>query len=231
MLITSYKHTVGFTPLEHAPRLALLEMKTRCEPSRSLTGFTLLETMVAIALLLAVLVGPVTLISHALFSSLFSRNNLIANNLAQEGIELMRAVRDNNILCATLGGTMNWDTNPNGPPPVFLGYYELDPTQSMSLTCGVSTISTPMPIRRTVTTCNTPLRVDIDGTYNYLTGTLTGFTRCVWVCSPPNAAPCSVAADGDIPSSDQMEIISVVSWTERGAPKNITLRDRLYNWP
>ena len=193
-------------------------------------GFTLVETLIAIALLLAVLVGPITLIAHSLFSTSFSRNNLIANNLAQEGIELIRAVRDNNILCATLGGTMAWDDNPNGPPPKLLSYYELDPTQSIGLTCGTDTISTPMLIKRSLATCNMPLLVDLGGIYNYLVGSPAGFTRCGRVCSPPNSAPCSASADADIPINDQMEIISTVSWVERGASKSITLRDRVYRW-
>ena len=197
-------------------------------------GFTLVETLVAIALLLAVLVGPITLIAQSLFSTSFSRNNLIANNLAQEGIELIRAVRDNNILCVTRGGTMAWDDNPNGPPPKLLGHYELDPTQSMNLTCGTDLISTPRPVRRNpASTCNTPILVNNDGEYNYLVGTPTGFTRCVQVCSPPNSAPCSAVADTAVPAipfNDQMEIISIVSWIERGAAKSVTLTDRLYRW-
>lgn len=195
-------------------------------------GFTLVETLVAVALLLAVLVGPITLIAHSLFSVSFSRNDLIANNLAQEGIELIRAVRDNNILCIARGGTVTWDDNPNLPPPKLLGHYELDPTQDINLTCGSNTISTPRPLRRnTQATCNTPILVDGNGVYNYVAGTESIFTRCVRICSPPNAAPCSAAADGDIPNNDQMEIISTVSWIERGAPRSVTLRDRLYRWP
>lgn len=198
-------------------------------------GFTLIETLVAIALLLAVLVGPITLIAHSLFSTSFSRNDLIANNLAQEGIELVRAVRDNNILCITLGSTpldsSEWDHNPNGPPPKLLSYYELDPTQSIDLTCGGDTISTPRPLRRnTLASCNTQILIDSDGTYNYVAGIASGFIRCVTICSPPNSAPCSIAVDTDIPNNDQMEVISTVSWTERGVPKSVTLRDRLYKW-
>lgn len=198
--------------------------------SKDKIGFTLVETLVAIALLLAVLVGPITLIARSLFSTSFSRNSLIANHLAQEGIELIRAVRDNNIICATRGGTMDWNDNPDGPPPKLLDYYELDATQSVGLTCGADIISTPMPIRRNLATCDTPILVDIDGVYNYVAGSPAGFTRCVRVCSPTNAAPCSTATDADIPTDDQMEIISTVSWVERGAVKNVSLRDRLYRW-
>lgn len=199
-----------------------------------LIGFTLVETLVAMAVLLAVLVGPITLIAHGLFSASFSRNRLIASNLAQEGIELVRAVRDNNMLCIALGPTPNntsgWDNNPSGPPPKLLDYFEIEAFDVQVLTCGGFSIQTPRPIRRNASTCNTPIRINSNGIYTYTSGTPTGFTRCVQVCSPPNAAPCSTVADADIPNNDQMEIISTVSWMEHGSPKNITLRDRLYRW-
>lgn len=198
-----------------------------------------METLVAMAILLAVLVGPVTLIAHGLFSAPFSRNRLIASNLAQEGIELVRAVRDNNMLCISLGATPNdtsgWDNNPSGPPPKLLDYYEIDSFDVFLLTCGGFSIQTPRPIRKNASTCNTPIRINSNSIYTYTSGTPTGFTRCVRICSPPNAAPCSLVAnpapaDADIPNNDQMEVISTVSWTERGASKSVTLRDRLYRW-
>ena len=192
-------------------------------------GFTLIETLVAVAILIGVIVGPVSLISHSLFSSSFSRNDLVAYNLAQEGIELFRAIRDNNILCASLGGATPWNTNPNGGGP-FHGYHEIDVVNQANLSCGSDLINTPLPTTRTVSTCNTPLRADSNGLYSYAAGTLLNVTRCVIVCSPPNAAPCSVAADSDVPSDKQMEVISTVSWIERGTPKSVTLRDRLYDW-
>ena len=192
-------------------------------------GFTLIETVVAVAILIAAIVGPVTLIAHSLFSASFSRNDLIGTNLAQEGIEFFRAVRDNNILCASLGGTMDWRKDPSSGGPL-IGFYEIDPVSTIALSCGSRSINTPLPIQRTAATCVTPIRVDANGLYSYVGGTPSGMTRCVRVCSPPTAAPCSAAANGDIPASDQMEIISTVSWSERGTAKSITIRSRLYNW-
>ena len=212
-------------------RISLLQkiIKPRQPTSCHMRGFTLIETVVAVAILIAAIVGPVTLIAHSLFSASFSRNDLIGTNLAQEGIELFRAVRDNNILCASLGGTMNWRKDPSGGGPL-IGYYEIDPVSTTALSCGSGSINTPMPSARTFLTCNMPIKIDANGLYSYVSGTPSGMTRCVRVCSPPNAAPCSAAANGDIPASDQMEIISTVSWSERGTAKSVTLRTRLYNW-
>ena len=191
-------------------------------------GFTLIETLVAVAVLMGAIVGPVALIRHSLFSTSFSRNDLIANNLAQEGIELFRVIRDNNILCASLGGVTAWNVIPDGSGSS--GYYEVDAVSSVNLACGAGSINAPLPLSRTALTCNTPLQADVNGLYSYDPGTATNFTRCIRTCSPPDAVPCTATPDSDIQGIDQMEIISTVSWTERDVAKSVTLRDRLYNW-
>lgn len=61
-------------------------------------GFTLVETMVAIAILAIALVGPFVAIQHSLTASYIARDELIASSLAQEGMEYIRSVRDNNYL-------------------------------------------------------------------------------------------------------------------------------------
>lgn len=62
------------------------------------TGFTLLETLVAISILVTAIVGPLTLAAQTIRSQQVAKDNLIAANLAQEGIELIRNYRSNNVL-------------------------------------------------------------------------------------------------------------------------------------
>lgn len=185
----------------------------------------MIETIVAVALLIGAVVGPIALITHALYSAPFSRNNVIAYNLAQEGIELMRTVRDDVVICHTLGAVDLSSLGSLAP-----NYFEFDALDTTTITCGPQTITVPKPTQRTAATCNTPVRVTGTGEYTYTTGIATNFTRCVRACTPPNAAPCNGAADGDIPALEQGDIISTVSWMERGVLKRYTLRDRLYNW-
>lgn len=61
-------------------------------------GFTLLETTIAIAILVAAIIGPMALSSQSIRSASVARNNIIASNLAQEGIELVKNIRLNNRL-------------------------------------------------------------------------------------------------------------------------------------
>lgn len=60
-------------------------------------GFTLVETLVAIAVLMIAVAGPLSIANRALTSALYSRDQSIASNLAQESMEIIKNIRDNNI--------------------------------------------------------------------------------------------------------------------------------------
>lgn len=59
-------------------------------------GFTLIETFVAITILLITVLGPMSLMSNALKNSRYIKDEIIATHLAQEGVELMIDQRNNN---------------------------------------------------------------------------------------------------------------------------------------
>ena len=59
-------------------------------------AFTLIETLVAISVLLLALTGPLTIAANALNSAYYARDQVIASYLAQEGLEYVRAKRDEN---------------------------------------------------------------------------------------------------------------------------------------
>lgn len=61
-------------------------------------GFTLIETLVAISLLTISIVAPMTLTSQSLTAAYYARDQITAFNLAQEGLEAVRALRDGQVL-------------------------------------------------------------------------------------------------------------------------------------
>lgn len=65
---------------------------------RAMRGFTLIETMVAVSLLSVAIVAPMALTTQSLTSAFYARDQVTAFNLAQEGIEAVRAIRDGQIL-------------------------------------------------------------------------------------------------------------------------------------
>lgn len=128
-------------------------------------GFSLIETMVAITVLVMVITGPITLAANSLKSASVARNNFIAANLAQEGVELIRLYRTNNVI---QGRSWLDDILPPGPSECVsgLGCYIDSKTVTLGKCTGVS-----CPV----------LRIDSLGMYNYSTGTNTIFIRTIHI--------------------------------------------------
>jgi Tfp pilus assembly protein PilV len=61
-------------------------------------GFTLLETFVAIAILMLSITGPLTLSQKSLIAAQYSRDRIVSYYLAQDAVEYVRFVRDSEAL-------------------------------------------------------------------------------------------------------------------------------------
>lgn len=61
-------------------------------------GFSLLETTIAIAIMVSAILGPMGISSQSIRSASLARNTITASNLAQEGLELVKVYRHNNII-------------------------------------------------------------------------------------------------------------------------------------
>jgi len=59
-------------------------------------GFTLVETLVAISVLVVAIVVPLRVITQSLKSATFTREKITATHIAQEGLELMNAAYNMN---------------------------------------------------------------------------------------------------------------------------------------
>tara|TARA_B100000508_G_scaffold141011_1_gene145046 strand:+ start:10650 stop:11240 length:591 start_codon:yes stop_codon:yes gene_type:complete len=68
----------------------------------SQSGFSLVETLVAITILLLVIIGPMTISMNTSRSTSFASEQVVAFFLAQEGIEIAQKARDDLILNAFL---------------------------------------------------------------------------------------------------------------------------------
>ena len=121
-------------------------------------GFSLLETTIAVAILVAAIVGPLSLSSQSIKTASLARNNTIVTNLAQEGLELIRNYRSNNVLEGR-----SWTAGMN--------------TCSSANGCRIDAVD--LDIRNCTATCDL-LKFDTDlHVYNYDTGSDSIFTRVI----------------------------------------------------
>lgn len=81
----------GFIPLE---KNRCKRLKSRQETQRSLTGFTLIETLVSVGILALIIGASVTLGNLATRGTVLGIDRTQAYNLAQEANELIREIRD-----------------------------------------------------------------------------------------------------------------------------------------
>lgn len=61
-------------------------------------GFTLVETLVSLAIFTSAIVGMIVITSQGINDTVYAKNKLIATALSQEGIELVRNIRDTSLL-------------------------------------------------------------------------------------------------------------------------------------
>lgn len=69
-------------------------------------GFTIIEVIVAIFVIVTGFVGVLSLVTQTVSSATYSKDKLIAAYLAQEGIEIVRNIRDTNWISG-----VGWDTD------------------------------------------------------------------------------------------------------------------------
>jgi type II secretory pathway pseudopilin PulG len=74
-------------------------------------GFTIVETLVAVAILMISIAGPLVVANQSLKAAQYAKNQSIATFLAQETIEYIKNIKNNN---STNGvGLANWLLTPN----------------------------------------------------------------------------------------------------------------------
>lgn len=119
------------------------------------SGFTIVETLVAITILMIAIAGPLSIASKSLNAALVARNQLIASYLAQESMEVIKNIRDNSLA--------------NGQP--FLAGFTAGSCTS-GQPCNASAVDSPKIVSGAAS-----LNRNTSNQYTRGAGTYTGFTR------------------------------------------------------
>ncbi len=179
-------------------------------------GFTLIETLVAVLILVSAIMGPLTIASRGLSTALVAKDQTTAYYLAQDAVEYVRFARDTNRLKG-----FNWLTGNSALPSAVL-----TPCVSAdgSAECYFDSLANS-PAQPTVcedATCSQhPLYYDPSNYYfNYNTNNLkTVFTRTVSIQTPVGG------------NTDEASLTVTVSWSDLpGLTHTITVREDIFNW-
>jgi prepilin-type N-terminal cleavage/methylation domain-containing protein len=73
-------------------------------------GFTMIEMLVAVFILVFAVSGPLVFVAQSLQSAFYARDQVTAFYLTQETVELIKSIRDNNALDSTCGAAADWLT-------------------------------------------------------------------------------------------------------------------------
>ncbi len=179
-------------------------------------AFTLVETLIAVSLLAVAIVAPMSLTTQSLSSAYYARDQMTAFHLAQEAMESVRAVRDENILAnqADLLATI-----PPGNQP-----FVIDSRDNQMTICDKGSPA-ECPYLRTPVSASAPAFYayrDFDSNEDIYTipvgWTDTRFRR-------------TIKAEMLAGTNDEMRITVTVAW-KTGAYKErtITMRENLYRW-
>lgn len=170
-------------------------------------GFSLLESMVAITILLVAVVGPLSTIGNSLSQIYIARDQMVAINLAQEGIEAVRQIRDSNMIKGwNLGDTTTnpWNATIDSTDKFYTIDVSSDPLLRDCSPCSTSSASVPF------------LKQDSEGRYGGATGIDSRFRRVLKAES----------VDG---SPNEIKITSTVFWkTSGGTEKRIDVTESLF---
>lgn len=175
----------------------------------STKGFTLIETMVAVTILTLAVAGPLVTANRALVAARTAHDQLIASYLAQEGVEYVRAVRDNAFLAPYPGNTdAAW-------PDFLAATVQCDATGNPTRACTLDPESGLSISSCTIGSCG-PLFLRSDGMYNQQgSGEQTIFARAI---------------QRFYVSDTEQKVVSTVTWSFHGTPYTVSSTVHLTPW-
>ena len=173
-------------------------------------GFTLLEVIGAIFVISVGVAGVINIVPQIISNTTLNTSKLTAAYLTQEGVEIVRNVRDGNWLEAhNRGDSTSWSE----------GLLNCGSGCEADYFC--TTIEDPIPSDPAGHNCfelygaGNILKFSSDDGYNYLTGSDTRFKRKI-----------TITQEG----TDALVVTVEVSWNEKGKSYKISSQEKLYQW-
>jgi Tfp pilus assembly protein PilV len=182
------------------------------------TGYSLVEVLVAISILMISIIGPITIAAKSLQSAQYARQQNTAFFLAQEGITMMNTLRNNGALDAYTNASVDaWDWSNTSLP----AYATLAPCFTAA-GCGMdfrdsSLFSNIVSCSSSATAC-TLLFDPTAGraSYQYVQGDASPYTRVIKM---------------SFITANEIKVESTVTWASKilNSTQSVTLGTSLFN--
>jgi Tfp pilus assembly protein PilV len=195
----------------------------RLNSFKSQQGQSLLELIVAIGVIVAGVLGTLTLIIATIQAGKEGSNRIIAQNLAREGIEIVRSIRDGNAMDPV---SPVWDEGLTGGT-------------TATLVVNLPNNDTPTSLSFNHNWSDDAAQIKQSGIH-YLQGTADtaiNFYRMIKlsaICRASGGIETIVSANtsgNDCPEEEVgLQVISEVHWPNATGAKSMVLEERLYNW-
>ncbi len=163
-------------------------------------GQVLIESIVSISLVTVGLLGILTLLSNSIAFNRGVTSRFVATYLAAEGVEVIKNIEDAN--------------HTTIPPSAWNRYLDTDGSYELQY----DSVPGPGSSLKLLPTefSSSPLLFDPStGIYSYISGDPTGFTRTIKILNL---------------SSDEIQVNSIVRWSDKGENKEVNLEDHFFNW-
>lgn len=168
------------------------------------SGISILEVVVAIMIITMGMVGVLSLVIQNVEAQYINKNILMASGLAQEGLELVRNIRDLNWLTSGVDPANDWKRNIVGD-----GTYTMDYRGLASINMAINSMDE----------AGARLYVDGNGLYTHIvTAKPTNFYRLITV---------TVVNQG---SYDYLDVKCAIRWKDGTQNHNYVAETYLYNW-
>jgi Tfp pilus assembly protein PilV len=165
------------------------------------SGFSIMEISVVVLIVAIGLIGILSLVNQSIKAQQINRNQLIASQLAQEGIELVRNRRDKNWLTAGY----DWK---NGEGAGTNSDIVQDSTYTIDYLGNIN------PSVDAITDSAAKLKIDASGFYNHSSGNDSIFSRLISINE----------------FSNYLKVESWVQWRDGQGTHNYKVSTFLYDW-
>lgn len=192
-------------------------MRNKTQKHNTQRGFTLIETLVAIFILLISVTGPMSFAQSGLRASFVARDQVVAFYLAQDAVETIKNVRDNNSLnsenwldgldvCVSPAGSAGLDT------PCEIETDRSGVTNNIAVrSCGSAGDTCP-PLKYNSVDKEFLLSTDTSAS-----SATSKYTRTVYI--------------NEIVDEQEAQIIVEVSWdTQFLTERRVVVQENIYNW-